>query len=184
MPRSLPFNELEYLILAMVREGAPSGYAIRKRMAKMRIGRWSSESGSVYRVLRRLESDGMVRVVGRTTRPQRARTEYEITEDGDGAVLQWLTQPPGFSELAMLGEPLRARAYFLFGLDPDIRIGVVEAWTTASRDFLRQTEAAIEVDGLEWPDRLCEENLLELATARHRWLVAALKKVRQEASSA
>ena len=59
MGTSGPYSELEYLILAMVGEGVNSGYAMRKRMNRMRGGRWSAESGSVYRVLRRLERDGL-----------------------------------------------------------------------------------------------------------------------------
>ena len=57
MPAAGPYSELEYLILAMVGEGVNSGYAMRKEMNRMRGGRWSAESGSVYRVRRRLEAD-------------------------------------------------------------------------------------------------------------------------------
>jgi DNA-binding PadR family transcriptional regulator len=52
------YSELEYLVLGMVGMGINSGYAIRKQMVEFRGGRWSAESGSVYRVLRRLLQDG------------------------------------------------------------------------------------------------------------------------------
>jgi DNA-binding PadR family transcriptional regulator len=71
MGTSGPYSELEYLILAMVGEGVCSGYAMRKEMNRMRGGRWSAESGSVYRVLRRLERDALLRELRKAGAPNR-----------------------------------------------------------------------------------------------------------------
>ncbi|HWD37374.1 MAG TPA: PadR family transcriptional regulator, partial [Fimbriimonas sp.] len=82
MVSTLPYNELEYLILALMGEGVSSGYAIRKTMNRMRGGRWSTESGSVYRVIRRLEKDDLIHEVRKAGVPNRERTEYELTGQG------------------------------------------------------------------------------------------------------
>src|SRR5262249_51179080 len=112
MGTSGPYSELEYLILAMVGDGVNSGYAMRKRMNHMRGGRWSAESGSVYRVLRRLEGDGLVTEARKVGVPNRERTEYELTPHGDSTLTSWLTFPPDRSELGFLVDPLRTRSYF------------------------------------------------------------------------
>src|SRR5690348_498318 len=94
-----PYSELEYLILAMVGEGINSGYAMRKEMNRMRGGRWSAESGSVYRVLRRLEADSLVIEARRVGVPNRERTEYELSDKGQGLLNSWLTFPPDRTKL-------------------------------------------------------------------------------------
>src|SRR5215475_544144 len=107
------YSELEYLILAMVGESINSGYAMRKEMNRMRGGRWSAESGSVYRVLRRLQQDGLLNEARKVGVPNRERTEYELTRAGEALLNSWLTFPPDRSELGFLVDPIRTRAYFL-----------------------------------------------------------------------
>src|SRR6476646_3232412 len=102
-----PYSELEYLILAMVGEGVNSGYAMRKEMNRMRGGRWSAESGSVYRVLRRLQADGLLSEARRVGVPNRERTEYELTKAGEALLNSWLTFPLDRSELVFLLDPIR-----------------------------------------------------------------------------
>ena len=94
-----PYSELEYLILAMVGAGVNSGYAMRKELNRMKGGRWSAESGSVYRVIRRLEAHGMLREERRVGVPNRERTEYSITDQGKSLLNSWLTFPPDRAEL-------------------------------------------------------------------------------------
>lgn len=90
-----------------------SGYAIRKAMTKMKGSRWSSESGSVYRVLRRLESEGYVEITGKVGVPNRERTEYKITATGVKAMQEWVRLPPEPAEWGYLVDPIRTRCYFL-----------------------------------------------------------------------
>src|ERR1051325_1186132 len=120
-----PYSELEYLILAMVGENVNSGYAMRKEMNRMRGGRWSAESGSVYRVLRRLEKDELVREARRVGVPNRERTEYELTEAGQSTLQSWLAFPPDRQEFGYLVDPIRTRAYYLPRLKPAEQLRVV-----------------------------------------------------------
>src|SRR6266567_2472263 len=106
MANAGPYSELEYLILAMVGENINSGYAMRKEMNRMRGGRWSAESGSVYRVLRRLEVDNLVREARKVGVPNRERTEYELTPSGEITLNSWLTFAPDRSELAFMVDPI------------------------------------------------------------------------------
>src|SRR3954451_24299675 len=112
MANAGPYSELEYLILAMVGENINSGYAMRKEMNRMRGGRWSAERGSVYRGLRRLEKDGLLREALRVGVQNRERTEYAVTPQGEALLHSWLIFPPERSEFAFLVDPIRTRSYF------------------------------------------------------------------------
>jgi len=171
MGTSGPYSELEYLILAMVGEGVNSGYAMRKRMNRMRGGRWSAESGSVYRVLRRLERDGLVTEARRVGVPNRERTEYELTAHGSSTLMSWLTFPPDRSEMGFLVDPLRTRSYFLSRLRPAEQARVVRAWLLESKQFV--TDLKRDIDAMPPTEELTNAgylNLLYLAEARHEWL--------------
>src|SRR6476661_688782 len=160
-----PYSELEYLILAMVGEGVNSGYAMRKEMNRMRGGRWSAESGSVYRVLRRLETDGLVNEARRVGVPNRERTEYELTPAGVALLNSWLTFPPDRTELAFLVDPLRTRCYFLFRLKPAEQIRVVKSWLQESKIFIQDLQRDVDLiaaKGASAPKLVAYQNLLHL----------------------
>ena len=179
-----PYSELEFLILAMVGNGTSSGYAMRKRMNSWRGSRWSSESGSVYRVLRRLETDGLVHEARRVGVPNRERTEYELTPNGETVLQSWLSFPPERSEFGHLVDPIRTRAYFISRLKPSEQVRVIKAWIVESKSFV----AELERDLIEKPrDALTDaafSNLIYLARARHEWLKKLLVTVRTMPKSA
>lgn len=179
MGTSGPYSELEYLILAMVGEGITSGYAMRKEMNRMRGGRWSAESGSVYRVLRRLEKDNLLIEARKVGVPNRERTEYELTPQGEALLHSWLTFPPDRSELAFLVDPVRTRSYFISRLKPNEQIRVVKAWLQESKQFISDLQR--DLDATAGPDPLrniAYYNLYFLAQARHEWLKKVLSQIK------
>ncbi len=181
MVSTLPYNELEYLILALMGEGVSSGYAIRKTMNRMRGGRWSTESGSVYRVIRRLEKDDLIHEVRKAGVPNRERTEYELTGQGRAVLTSWLTLPLDRQEVAFLVDPVRTRSYFLSRLSATERAMVVSNWLRANQEFC--DELAGEIDSVPWTQPLQQaayQNLLELAKARHKWLKSLEQIVDEE----
>jgi DNA-binding PadR family transcriptional regulator len=78
-----------YLMLGMLRLGARSGYAIKKAADVSTRFFWPTSLAQVYPELARLERRGLVT---RREDPQgaRQRSAYEITEEGDAALLAWL----------------------------------------------------------------------------------------------
>lgn len=179
MGTSGPYSELEYLILAMVGEGVSSGYAMRKEMNRMRGGRWSAESGSVYRVLRRLESDELLREARKVGVPNRERTEYELTPQGEALLHSWLTFPPDRSELAFLVDPLRTRTYFLGRLRPAEQIRVLKTWLHESKNFVADLQRDVDTTTARSLGRdAAYGNLVALAQARHEWLKKLLSQIR------
>jgi DNA-binding PadR family transcriptional regulator len=174
------YSELEYLILAMVGEGVNSGYSMRKEMNRMRGGRWSAESGSVYRVLRRLEKDGLLLEARKVGVPNRERTEYELTMRGETLLNSWLTFPPERGEMAFLVDPLRTRTYFLGRLTPDERIRTIKVWLMESKGFLADLQRDVDVVAERDPGMrvVAYQNLLHLAQARHEWLRRLLQSMK------
>jgi DNA-binding PadR family transcriptional regulator len=174
-----PYSELEYLILAMVGESISSGYAMRKEMNRMRGGRWSAESGSVYRVLRRLERDNLLREARRVGVPNRERTEYELTPHGEALLHSWLTFPPDRTELAFLVDPIRTRCYFLNRLRPAEQVRVVKTWLQESKHFVADLQRDLDAASQENTVRdAAYNNLLFLAQARHEWIKKLLGQLR------
>ncbi len=181
-----PYSELEYLILAMVGEKINSGYAMRKEMNRMRGGRWSAESGSVYRVLRRLERDELVTEARKVGVPNRERTEYDLTPKGEAALQSWLSFPPDRGEIAYLVDPIRTRAYFLGRLKTSDQIRVVKSWLVESKQFVQTIQREVETSPKEKcvARGLAYHNVLYLAQARHEWLRKLLASLRADQAPA
>jgi DNA-binding PadR family transcriptional regulator len=78
-----------YLMLGMVRLGARSGYAIKKATDVSTRAFWPTSLAQVYPELARLERAGLLK---RREDPHgaRARSAYEITDQGEAALLAWL----------------------------------------------------------------------------------------------
>ena len=171
-----PFTELEYLILAMISQGNTSGYAMKKQMMRMPGGRWSAESGSVYRVVRRLQVRGLVAEARRVGVPNRERTEYDLTQQGEAVLRDWLTVPPDRVDMAFMIDPIRTRSYFLSVLTPAERTRSVRTWIEENKSFIAdlQREVAANAVNKTLVELIPHNNLLHLALARHEWLKRSL----------
>jgi len=176
------YNELEYMVLAMVGQGINSGYAMRRQMQSMRGGRWSAESGSVYRVLRRLQGDALVIPVRKVGVPNRERTEYELTSAGEVLVNKWLIDAPGRSDLESLLDALRTRAYFLVRLDPKKRGQTVKSWIAQNKRLIAELKSELDSHKTNTPEAWVQENLLCLAKARQDWLRKLYTYVKEDVS--
>jgi DNA-binding PadR family transcriptional regulator len=163
------FNELEYMVMAMVGDGVNSGYAMRRQMQSMRGGRWSAESGSVYRVLRRLHGSSLVIPVRKVGVPNRERTEYALTPAGEVLVSKWLMDAPAQHDLECLLDALRTRTYFLNRLDHKKRAQTVKTWILHNKKLIVQLQNETQFQKTE-TEAWVHANLLHLAKARQDWL--------------
>lgn len=179
--KSFPYSELEKFVLAMIGAGVTSGYAMRKLMLRRPGSRWSAESGSIYRTLRRLQDQDLITLLGKAGNPNRARSEYQLTNLGTQVVQHWLTSPPEQSELGHLADSMRTRGYFLELLEPEARIEVVATWMIQSDAYLKELRRSIKDEPMDTELRnMVVQNLLFLATARHEWLVRLHEFVRNQ----
>jgi len=159
---------------------------MRKEMNRYKGSRWSAESGSVYRVLRRLTADGLVKEARKAGVPNRERTEYELTTQGDAMIYSWLTFPPDRDELAYLIDPLRTRSYWLSRLKPAEKVRVVKTWLHESKALVEELErhtATIRTSANE-ERALAYSNLTFMAEARVEWLRKLLAFVRTTSKEA
>src|SRR5436309_2140362 len=82
------------VILGMIALGNRTGYDIKRVVDKSTRHFWSASYGQIYPELRRLEEQGLI--TGRSEPSGgRARTVYELTELGRGALEGWLAGDAG-----------------------------------------------------------------------------------------
>ena len=165
-------SELEYLILAMAAEGIRSGYSMRVQMNRMDGLRWSAESGSVYRVLRRLKEAGHLHEIGKVGVPNRERTEYEVTPSGRKALTKWLTSELTGDELRTLVDPIRIRARYFGEVSMEAQRAAIEQWIKQNARFVRQL--AKRVGKPQTIQERADASVLALAKARQAWLKSML----------
>jgi DNA-binding PadR family transcriptional regulator len=94
-PRSAPPIKLtptSYLILAMIRSGADSGYAINKAAALSTQAFWPTSFSDLYPQLARMQAAGLLRSRS-DSNGRRERTAYSITERGTATLCAWLRSP-------------------------------------------------------------------------------------------
>jgi DNA-binding PadR family transcriptional regulator len=174
------YSELECLVLGLVALGATNGYAMRKTMQGMWGNRWSVESGSIYRALRRLETDELVRVAGRSGVPNRQRIEYTLTRAGEVVLHSWLGRVPASEEFLQISDSIRTRSFFLDLLPLADRMQTVRAWASENRSLLRELRRRVEEEPESELKRCSALTALTLQVeARQEWLrklLDALKK--------
>ena len=165
-------TELENFVLALVGENINSGYAIKIELQRIKGGRWSSQSGAVYRVLKRLMDEGLIKVKRKAGYVNRERTEYDLTEFGLEAVKEWVRETPSRHDLAILIDPLRTRSYFLNRLSFEERGKVIKGWMLANKKLIHDLRRDISVSPHNTsPLRMVSyHNLILMAQARNVWL--------------
>src|SRR6185312_10457290 len=88
-----PLTPTGRVILGMIALGRQTGYEIKQVVDRSTRHFWAASYGQIYPELRRLEEQGLVR--GQSDpRGGRARTVYELTEDGQDALSGWLESAP------------------------------------------------------------------------------------------
>lgn len=84
---------LEHAILVSLLEKPGSGYELARRFERSIGYFWTATHQQIYRVLKRMESDGMlaVREVAQQGRPD--KKEYSVAGPGRAALSRWLHEP-------------------------------------------------------------------------------------------
>ncbi|MEU1075494.1 MULTISPECIES: PadR family transcriptional regulator [unclassified Streptomyces] len=84
---------LEHAILVSLLEKPGSGYELARRFERSIGYFWTATHQQIYRVLKRMESDGLlaVREVAQEGRPD--KKEYSVAAPGRAALSRWLHEP-------------------------------------------------------------------------------------------
>jgi PadR family transcriptional regulator AphA len=152
------------VILGMIAFGRKTGYEIKQLVDTSTRHFWAASYGQIYPELRRLEQQGFV-----CGRPEpsgaRARTVYELTDDGWGALREWLAADA--EPLYELRDEGMLKLFFS-ELTPELRIEHVRAMRALYQrklDQLRLIEA--KLSGMPSGPGLT----LEIGLGIFRWLV-------------
>ncbi|MEW2267317.1 PadR family transcriptional regulator [Streptomyces sp. NPDC047853] len=126
---------LEHAILVSLLEQPGSGYELARRFERSIGYFWTATHQQIYRVLRRMEADGLldVREVAQRGRPD--KKEYSVAPPGRAALAAWLHEPVQPESIRHeLAVKIRGAA---FG-DPSSLITEVERHREAHDDRLRR----------------------------------------------
>ena len=169
-------TELECVVLGVAAKFGPlSPYAVRQHFAGSLTSRFSSSTGSIYPVLKRLEEAGLISSRA-SPRGRQARSRVSATAAGRRALRRWLAGAPEPGELAAPSDPLRTRLYFVGLLSPKEQQRFFEQALDGLRQELAASEAYVETYGTEGPEaisRLAARGAVFAARARIRWLKEA-----------
>ena len=91
MPR---ISRTRFAVLGSLSLGDRSGYDLKKEIERRMGAFWAESVGQIYPTLKRLEGEGLVRVVGPADRGRRSRRVYRITGAGMRELRAWLQEPP------------------------------------------------------------------------------------------
>jgi DNA-binding PadR family transcriptional regulator len=124
----------DYVVLGMIRQGARSGYAI-KRAVEMSIRFfWTISQAQIYPGLARLERAGLVRGKPEPLGRRRRRT-FDLTQSGEAALREWLVrEEPIPFELRDIG---LVKLYFANALERDGAQALLTAMRERSKDRLK-----------------------------------------------
>jgi DNA-binding PadR family transcriptional regulator len=115
-----------YLVLGLLRRGEPlHGYALMKEYRE-RAGVQIS-TGSFYRELARLVTEGLVRTASNPPGSDPRRAPYEITDLGATSFDAWFSEPLG-TDAGPHEDGLSARAVFLAEAGPAAARPALERW--------------------------------------------------------
>lgn len=82
---------LKFGVLGLLAGQPLHGYDLKSRFEQLLGGAWEVNIGQIYTTLQRLERDGLVE--GESTRGDRGRRSYRLTEGGAKTLNDWLEQP-------------------------------------------------------------------------------------------
>lgn len=114
-----------FIVLGLLRRGRTlHGYALMKAYEKRTGVRMST--GTFYRELQNLVSDGLVRTVEREPEDDARRTPYQVTARGAEMFDRWLIRPPQLA--AGTDDELTARTMFLYEAPAETAHQMIESW--------------------------------------------------------
>ncbi|CAL9641293.1 PadR family transcriptional regulator [Streptomyces sp. enrichment culture] len=172
---------LDHAILVSLLEKPGSGYELARRFERSIGYFWTATHQQIYRVLKRMESDGWVEVrdVAQYGRPD--KKEYTVAAPGRAALSAWLHRPTEPESVRHdLAVKVRGAA---FG-DPAALIGEVERHRQAHTDRLAHYLAGEARDFAELPadapldaERELQHVVLRGGIAYERMMIAWLDDV-------
>ena len=87
-------TKTKYAVLGMLSFGAKTGYEISKAIQNSTAFFWAESDGQLYPILKQLAEENLVTVTEENEPGKRSKKTYEITEEGQQMLIDWLHQEP------------------------------------------------------------------------------------------
>jgi PadR family transcriptional regulator AphA len=137
-------NGLREAILGLLAIRPMSGYDLSRSYQRALQQIWYAPLGQIYPTLRKMQSDGLLRVTVKVQHDRPNRKVYSLTAEGRKLLVLWLLQP---ALLPRMHHEFLHKLFLLGSVDParrgqlvDDYIGRCTAWVTE----LRRTERMLE----------------------------------------
>ena len=141
----MKLSEIEGSVLAHVHELGPvTPYVVRKDYRDSPTPQWSGSAGTIYPLVRRLLTRGLIRSTVHYTGDRRGR-HIVLTPAGRRAFWRWLSLPGSAAVVGVPPDPLRTRVRFLAALPVQAR-----------RQFIAEAQSSI-LGQLRVLEHDCEE---------------------------
>lgn len=114
--KQMAVMNLNYAVLGLLHYKNLHGYRIREHIERQFGNMWTINPGQIYPVLKKLEEDGLITMVGVYQKGDKGphRKMYAITEKGREEFQRWLNSPP--EKGMMIRDPFLTRfVFFGFG---------------------------------------------------------------------
>lgn len=145
---------LKYALLGFLNYQSQSGYDLKQLMDVSTSNFWHAKQSQIYTTLKNLENDALVisHIEPQESRPN--RRIYEITENGQNALGEWLAQP--IMEIESRKETLLLKLFFSAQLKPEsiltelrlqrnLHQTDLEKYQTTTKDVIRQFGASTDM---------------------------------------
>jgi DNA-binding PadR family transcriptional regulator len=176
-------TELESCVLGVTWQRGPcTAYVIRREFAISSSSHWSSSAGSIYPVLARLESLGLI-AAEEASWGTGTKKQYRITPDGLTLLRAWIGPPlaPWVGQATF--DPVRTRMDFLGALTPAKRRRFVAEAERVTREELERYKNGPELQNPDLYERLAGLGVVCELEGRLRWLGEVQRELDKESSS-
>ena len=168
----------EHILLGLICTGPSSGYDLKRIFAATPMGIYQPSSGTLYPALRRLEQKGLVRTQGPSGQggqSARHRRDYEPTQTGRAAHLNWLRTPVEPATVSHdLGLHLMRFVMMEHLLPPDEVLMFLQDLADALAALVAQLEQFAAADLAERHPRLALDHGIAIHRASLRWAEQAV----------
>ncbi|HEX8251655.1 MAG TPA: PadR family transcriptional regulator [Thermoanaerobaculia bacterium] len=163
-------TELESCVLGVTWQRGPcTAYVIRREFAISSSSHWSSSAGSIYPVLARLESLGLI-AAEETAWGTGTKKQYRITPEGLTVLRAWIGPPLPAWVGKPTFDPTRTRMDFLGALTPAKRRRFVAEAERVTREELERFKEGAELQNPNLYERLAGLGTVYELEGRLRWL--------------
>ncbi len=176
-------TDLEYVVLGFISIKPQSGYSIKLHFEVTPSIRWSASPGSIYPMLKRLESSGYVEGSLDAVHETRPRKMYVLTEKGEQTLDSWIREPPTNTDVAENRDVMMLK--FLFAenwLEHEEVLAWLNEYEEATARYVQMFELQRSPTLAEWSHHqflIVEMALMELNMQRS-WIQLAKHRLEVE----